>query len=218
MDGISACPLCKEQFENMSTLTTHMKDLHCSEPEEKMKKFGCDHCDYKGRSQSHLDCHVLTVHLGIFRSRCMLCDFATGCNRAFKQHVLSVHAKEKNLNGQVGDYTITRPSELKKNLYVYKKCPRCDYTACHSSTLTRHIKRTHNKIKDKSDVCDKKCPLCDYTATRSSHLTTHIKAVHDKLRDKHCPHCDFTTAHSSNLSAHIKTIHLKIVANKRPSM
>jgi hypothetical protein len=79
MDGIAACSLCKEQFENMFTLTTHMKDRHCSEPEKDVKKFDCDQCDYKGRSQSLLDCHVLTVHLSIFRSSCILCNFVTGC-------------------------------------------------------------------------------------------------------------------------------------------
>jgi hypothetical protein len=202
------CKVCEKQFKNKHTLAKHIKCFH-NEPEEEVMKFGCDRCDYVGKSQPHLERHILNIHLGIFHIRCLLCDFVTGRKSALKQHVLSVHAKGKNLERQLGDYRTIRPGGIKKIHDVRDKTP-CDYAAAHSNNLSAHIKGVHDKIKDKKIVnCAEasKAKIKKEKALQRSEASKRIRASYKKFFDLKCPHCDYTSAFLGNIIKHAKKEH-----------
>ena len=102
---------------------------------------------------------------------------------------------------------------------IYKTCIQCcerfvcDRDDCKKkfsldSTLQRHIKAVHDKIKD--CVCDR--VGCEYKCSLDSALQMHIKAVHDKIKDCVCDRddCKQKFSSDSNLQQHIKQVHDKI--------
>jgi len=84
------------------------------------------------------------------------------------------------------------------------KCEKCDYKFYDISSLKRHIKSIHDKVKDFF------CENCDYKCSLNGNLQLHIKKVHLKIKDFFCENCDFKCSTSSHLKRHIKNVHNKI--------
>ena len=103
------------------------------------------------------------------------------------------------IRGNTGEYYKTCNECCEKY-----KCNKCDYKCPCKSSLTKHIKQVHDKIKDNE------CPECDFKCSTNGHLQRHIKSVHDKIKDYECPECDFKCCVNSSLSKHIKQVHDKL--------
>ena len=61
-------------------------------------------------------------------------------------------------------------SWLGKKVETTSSCDQCDYTSHVKSSLTRHVKTSHNNS----------CDQCDFVTTNKMHLKMHIKACHKK--------------------------------------
>ena len=123
-DGfVFTCSLCDYYTEDKSTFDVHMKDYHVEINE---KKFNCDMCHKKFKSNADLEEHKLS-HAG---DKPFVCNI---CGKAFAR---SFHLKVHNRL-----HTGERPY----------KCDICQRTFIDSSALSGHLK-THNE--DKPHKCN----------------------------------------------------------------
>ncbi len=106
-----------------------------------------------------------------------------------------------------GFFSMNRKGRLNKccnNCLMRFRCQRCDYKCSRNSDLKKHIKRVHDKIKDRQ------CPHCEYKCSTNSDLKKHIKQVHDMVRDIQCSQCNFKCSAISSLRRHMKAVHDKL--------
>ncbi len=75
----------------------------------------------------------------------------------------------------------------------------CGFSSEYKTSLNRHIKTIHDKIKDF------KCNNCEFKTSRKDDLKTHIKIVHDKIKDFKCNNCEYETSTSGHLNRHKTT-------------
>merc|ERR1712018_923998 len=83
-----------------------------------------------------------------------------------------------------------------------KKCPHCPKSFGETS-LYKHIKAVHNKIKDE------KCQLCDYSSSSKGSLQSHIRHIHLHKRTLPCNECSKTFSTQQKLEDHKKSVHRK---------
>ena len=60
--------------------------------------------------------------------------------------------------------------ENTKNVETTFSCDQCDYTSNVKSSLTKHVKTSH----------ENSCEQCDFTTTNKMHLNMHVRACHKK--------------------------------------
>ena len=68
-------------------------------------------------------------------------------------------------------------------------------------SLSSHVKRVHNKIKNHS------CQICEVKFASISELNVHIKRQHERVREFKCNSCEYAAITSCDLKKHIKAIH-----------
>ena len=83
------------------------------------------------------------------------------------------------------------------------KCELCSYASKRKSSLDRHVKTVHYKVKAY------KCEQCDYAATCRSHLNMHVTSVHTKEKPYKCHLCSVGFPRKDSLTRHIKGVHNK---------
>ena len=140
----------------------------------------CNSCNKGYSSPSSLFSHTKYIHEEITHT-CNICQFQTSQKSILKNHIKSVHLKEKDF-----------------------PCKICDYRATQSGNLSRHVKNVH----EKSDniMCDK----CKNYIQKIS-LKKHLKQQHDDEATLfNCKNCTFQTVYSANLKKHVKIVHQKI--------
>ena len=86
-------------------------------------------------------------------------------------------------------------------------CPHCPKTFALGTEMTAHIKKIHDRVKDKL------CPHCSYATYRGYNLKLHISKMHlgGKLVKQPCPFCDVST---TNVDYHIEIYHAGKTATK----
>ena len=115
--------------------------------------------------------------------------------------------EESSNSGYVGDVEATKLiitqnnfSKCMKVRYVDKSvftCSECDKTFSRSTTLTRHIKRIHFRIRPH------KCGQCTMCFTIASELKRHMQ-VHAGERFYKCTECAKSCATASDLKKHLR--------------
>ena len=114
MVSLPACTTIKnEKIENDKEPTT-MGDI----PDELVRKFSCDQCDYQTNHSTHLKRHQLGKHDGVKYS----------CNQCDRQFVRKDSLKEHQSSKHEGK--------------VYS-CNFCDFTCSYSSKLSHHNTKNH---------------------------------------------------------------------------
>ena len=79
-----------------------------------------------------------------------------------------------------------------------EKCNLCNKLFSNKSSLTKHIKSVHEKIKFKCEICDKEL-------SRKDDLQRHKKTVHWRSSEFECTVCEKKFNRKGNLQAH-KTV------------
>jgi uncharacterized Zn-finger protein len=84
-------------------------------------------------------------------------------------------------------------------------CPECDKKLSCGSSLTRHIKSVHDKIKNHLCSYDE----CELKFTSKSDLVRHVKYIHMKEKKFKCSYdgCNAEFVMKNKLSEHIKCTH-----------
>ena len=68
-------------------------------------------------------------------------------------------------------------------------------------SLSSHVKRVHNKIKNHS------CQICEVKFASISELNDHIKRKHERVKEFVCTSCEYAASTLCTLKKHIKAMH-----------
>src|SRR5690606_6133795 len=100
------------------------------------------------------------------------------CSRC-GSHKLPEFFAIKKMTGQRFKTCVTCKESAKKNW----PCNQCELKSCSRSSLAKHIKSVHDKIKDLA------CTECEMKFSVTQNLQRYFGAVHQQVKDKQCPEC-----------------------------
>jgi len=141
------CHLCGKSYARPSGLNVHIATFHRQE-----KPFACEECGKRFGRQDSLVKHRLT-HT---KEKNYVCEF---CSRPFSQSSnLIKHRKTKHL-------------DVARESYRFK-CIECSGRYYSRKELAKHIKISHDKIKDH------RCVICDARFGGRAVVRRHLKKVH----------------------------------------
>ncbi|XP_017875965.1 uncharacterized protein LOC108622542 [Ceratina calcarata] len=221
------CQICHEKFPSVLLFNAHLKihPLECSQCGKYfyrkqnfklhmkrhlgIKPFPCTVCDKAFLTKQKLDEHT-NGHTGNAPVKCNL------CNETFRRYSnLTQHKNRHHLNikRKLKDY-ICHCGEVfhtKKKLAWHKEthdekpkaCTYCNERFIHMASLTRHMRRAHNKrfVPDAQRESENvECPVCKCIYLRSS-LAVHMR-VHNGERPYECQVCAKTFSTKWNLQLH----------------
>ncbi|XP_050482570.1 uncharacterized protein LOC126869721 [Bombus huntii] len=221
------CQICHEEFPSVLLYNAHLKihPLECSQCGKYfyrkqnfklhmkrhlgIKPFPCTVCDKAFLTKQKLDEHT-NGHTGNAPVKCNL------CNETFRRYSnLTQHKNRHHLNikKKLKDY-ICHCGEVfhtKKKLAWHKEthdekpkaCTYCNERFIHMASLTRHMRRAHNKrfVPDAQRESENvECPVCKCIYLRSS-LAVHMR-VHNGERPYECQVCSKAFSTKWNLQLH----------------
>lgn len=82
-----------------------------------------------------------------------------------------------------------------------KKCDDCGSLFAGTSSLNKHIRGVHLKLRPHP------CSACHKSFLHISALETHFRSVHLRLQPFKCPHCYRNFSDKSNMRKHIFKVH-----------
>ncbi|CAK1554335.1 unnamed protein product [Leptosia nina] len=162
------CAKCDKSFASVATYRQHVRisRRHVSESEF---TFTCDECGKKFVNKTRLRDHVDWEHLNKIKFRCQLCNKPFKCHTSLYVHMQNVHRnKEKKDNlCHVCGKSYQNAAKLKYHIIAMHtsetpyQCAECDAAFGWYSSLYRHIREVHYKMKiqSKKGRKDKKLQL-----------------------------------------------------------
>lgn len=221
------CQICNEEFTSVASFNLHLKihPLECGQCGKYfyrkqnfklhmkrhlgIKPFPCTLCNKAFLTKQKLDEHT-NGHTGNAPVKCNL------CNETFRRYSnLTQHKNRHHLNikKKLKDY-ICHCGEIfhtKKKLAWHKEthdekpkaCTYCNERFIHMASLTRHMRRAHNKrfVPDaQRDNENVECTICHCVYLRSS-LAVHMR-VHTRERPYECTVCSKAFSTKWNLQLH----------------
>ncbi|XP_024946097.1 uncharacterized protein LOC107273006 isoform X2 [Cephus cinctus] len=221
------CQICNEEFPSVVLFNSHLKihPLECGQCGKYfyrkqnfklhmkrhlgIKPFPCTVCDKAFLTKQKLDEHT-NGHTGNAPVKCNL------CNETFRRYSnLTQHKNRHHLNikKKLKDY-ICHCGEVfhtKKKLAWHKEthdekpkaCTYCNERFIHMASLTRHMRRAHNRrfVPDAQRESENvECPICKCIYLRSS-LAVHMR-VHNGERPYECQVCSKAFSTKWNLQLH----------------
>ncbi|CAL1676847.1 unnamed protein product [Lasius platythorax] len=221
------CQICNEEFPSVLLFNAHLKihPLECGQCGKYfyrkqnfklhmkrhlgIKPFPCTVCDKAFLTKQKLDEHT-NGHTGNAPVKCSL------CNETFRRYSnLTQHKNRHHLNikKKLKDY-ICHCGEVfhtKKKLAWHKEthdekpkaCTYCNERFIHMASLTRHMRRAHNRrfVPDAQRESENvECPICKCIYLRSS-LAVHMR-VHNGERPYECQVCSKAFSTKWNLQLH----------------
>ena len=84
-------------------------------------------------------------------------------------------------------------------------CEKCPLAYSLKTSLNRHVKLIHNKVKEARNHA---CHECAYTSSQKNHLKRHFDYVHNKGTKRYkCTECPYSSAERAKLRKHLESLH-----------
>ncbi|XP_060732794.1 zinc finger protein 142 [Tachysurus vachellii] len=218
------CKLCCFTCKQERRMTQHVALKH-----EGVRPFCCRFCDFSTARRHRLDAHE-SMHTGIGRHRCELCNQTFGTSSKLRLHRQRIHDKQATHFCSRCDYKGYNPTDISRHTLschtgeLSHRCSQCDYCFSSDIALKQHYKRTHQTAKTHY------CSQCSFSCDSDADLKAHSQSKHPKSEkatfletdshtqfdpEKHskvsvthqCPDCPFTTAKKLVLIQHILDEH-----------
>ncbi|XP_046697543.1 zinc finger protein 142 isoform X2 [Silurus meridionalis] len=211
------CKLCSFSCKQERRMNQHVALKH-----EGIRPFRCRFCDFSTARRHRLDAHE-SMHTGVGRHRCELCNQTFGTSSKLRLHRQRIHDKQATHFCSLCDYKGYNPNDISRHTLschtgeMSYKCSQCDYCFSSDIAFKQHCKRTHKTH------C---CTQCSFSCDTDTVLKDHLQSKHphrEKEPDSHtqldpakcsrasvnqqCPDCPFTTSKKLSLVQHILDEH-----------
>ncbi|XP_060786231.1 zinc finger protein 142 [Neoarius graeffei] len=218
------CKLCCFTCKQERRMSQHVTLKH-----EGIRPFCCRFCDFSTARRHRLAAHE-SMHTGIGRHQCELCNQTFGTSSKLRLHRQRIHDKQATHFCSLCDYKGYNPTDISRHTLschtgeLSHKCSQCDYCFSSDIALKQHHKRSHQSANTHY------CSQCNFSCDSDSVLKAHLQSKHPQnekatlqetgshtqpdpeKRSKasvtqQCPDCPFTTAKKLSLIQHILDEH-----------
>ncbi|CAJ1078731.1 zinc finger protein 142 [Xyrichtys novacula] len=161
----------------------------------------CRFCPFSTTRRYRLDEHE-SLHTGIGRHTCDICDKTFGTVSKLRQHKTRTHDKKPSHFCSLCDFSSYTLDDVRRhNLRCHTgelrhSCTQCDAQFSSDIALRNHCKRAH-----KLQACFS-CKQCDYTCSSEAALKSHQDSKHPQVR---CTTCQEVFETKESLEIHQKT-------------
>ncbi|XP_053733225.1 zinc finger protein 142 isoform X1 [Synchiropus splendidus] len=200
LDGTKAktlkCHNCAFTCKQKRSMAQHVALKHSSS-----KPFSCPHCPFTTRRRYVLENHK-TLHTGLGRLRCDLCDKTFRTTTLLSKHKLRIHEKRPTLQCSLCEYSAYTSFDLKRHELrchtgeLRHVCARCKAGFSSQFALRNHCNRAHQPQTIFS------CKQCDYICNTEEALKNHQQHKHLQLK---CTTCHHSFVTKEQLEIHRKT-------------
>ncbi|XP_034549330.1 zinc finger protein 142 [Notolabrus celidotus] len=218
-----SCPKCAFNCNTKRELDGHKKKgcferLHCQqcsftckqdtciEQHVSLKHKGtqphcCRYCPFSTTRRYRLEEHE-SLHTGIGRHSCGICDKTFGTVTKLRQHKTRIHDKQPSHFCSLCDFSSYTLDDVRRhNLRCHTgeqqhPCTHCDAEFSSEIALRNHCKRVH-----KLQACFS-CKQCDYTCSSEATLKSHQESRHPQVK---CSTCQEAFETKESLEIHQKT-------------
>ncbi|XP_066542172.1 zinc finger protein 142 [Hoplias malabaricus] len=208
------CKLCTFTCKQERCMTQHMALKH-----EGARPFRCRFCDFSTARRHRLDAHE-SMHTGVGRHCCELCDQTFGTSSKLRLHRQRIHDRQATHFCSLCDYKAYNPTDISRHTVschtgeLKYHCNQCEARFSSEIALKQHCKRTHEA------AISQHCNKCGFICNSKAILKTHVQHEHSQKEDANsqekqrkvsltqkCPDCPFTTGKRLQLIHHILDEH-----------
>ncbi|XP_068627282.1 uncharacterized protein [Battus philenor] len=148
------CSPCDKLFASVATYRQHLRVSRRHVPETEFS-FSCDECGKKFVNKTRLRDHVDWEHLKKIKFRCHICNKPYKCHTSLYVHMQNVHRNKdaKDNLCHVCGKSYQNAAKLKYHIVAMHtsetpyQCERCSASFGWYSSLYRHVREVHYKMK-----------------------------------------------------------------------
>ncbi|XP_062258932.1 zinc finger protein 142 [Platichthys flesus] len=183
------CLLCTFSCKQKRCMAQHVALKH-----KGARPHRCKYCPFTTSRRYRLEEHQ-SLHTGIGRHKCEVCDKTFGAVTKLRQHKMRIHDKQPTHFCSVCDFSgYTLDDVRRHNLRCHTgelkhACAACEACFSSESALRNHCKRLH-QLQVRFP-----CEQCDYTCSSEVTLKSHQQTKHRLVKCTTC-HESFTTKES----------------------
>lgn len=190
------CKSCAFSCKQARCMAQHVALKH-----EGARPHCCRFCAFSTTRRYRLEAHE-SLHTGLGRHACNLCDQTFGTTSKLRLHRQRVHDRQATHFCQLCDYSGYSLNDISRHTLschtgaLSHACSQCE--ACFSSetALKQHLNRKHKSQRTHT------CSQCDFTCQSRGGLKDHLQEQHPQLR---CATCQMTFETPKSLEEHRKT-------------
>ncbi|XP_040570763.1 uncharacterized protein [Lepeophtheirus salmonis] len=199
------CPICLQKFTTKSSFMRH-SNLHVKRMNLN-EVINCPLCGHSLENRKLLNAHIHKSH-DASKGCCGIC-FEIISNDQLSRHFDKRHSliQKKHLCSECGQ-KFRFPSDLQNHIaYAHDVggeksvvCDQCGKVLVHRKSLTRHIRRFHNKTKTYT------CHKCDKVFFEHFRLKNHLR-IHTGIKPFKCSRCEYCCVRKDNVFIHLRRVH-----------
>lgn len=201
------CSLCSFGAKSTMSLKNHILQVHNKKNFGEAKlKLHCQHCSFTCKQKQCMSLHVGVKHQGARPYRCQHCCFSTTRRYRLQQHE-SLHTGIGRHGCSMCNKTFGTLTKLRQHkVRVHDKkpthfCSLCDFSGYTLDDVRRHNFRCH------SGELKHPCSHCSGKFSSELALRYHCKRVHQQQGSFLCKQCDYTCSSAATLRSHQESHH-----------
>ena len=202
-----SCPNCALKFYGKKALDSHVLQVHKKKfGEVKLKRLHCQHCSFTCKQKRCMSLHVGVKHKGARPYRCQYCCFTTARRYRLQQHE-SLHTGIGRHGCSLCNKTFGTLTKLRQHkVRVHDRqpthfCSVCDFSGYTLDDVRRHSFRCH------SGELKHPCNHCNGKFSSELALRYHCKRVHQLQGTFLCQQCDFAGSSVATMRTHQENQH-----------
>nr|XP_020477263.1 zinc finger protein 142 isoform X2 [Monopterus albus]XP_020477264.1 zinc finger protein 142 isoform X2 [Monopterus albus]XP_020477265.1 zinc finger protein 142 isoform X2 [Monopterus albus]XP_020477266.1 zinc finger protein 142 isoform X2 [Monopterus albus] len=205
------CTICSFVAKSKMTLAHHIFYVHNKKKfgVAKPKRLHCQHCTFTCKQQRCMAHHVALKHKGLRPHRCQYCPFSTTRRYRMEEHE-SLHTGIGRHKCDMCDKTFGAVTKLRQHkMRIHDKhpthfCSLCDFKGYTLDDIRRHNLRCHTgELKHA-------CTHCDSRFSSEVALRNHCKRTHQLQVCFSCKQCNYTCSTEVALKSHQQSKHTQV--------
>lgn len=209
--GEVQCTMCSFVAKCKTSLARHIFYIHNKKKfgVNKPKHLRCQHCSFKCKQERCMDQHVALKHKGARPHCCQYCPFSTTRRHRLEEHE-SLHTGIGRRSCDLCEKTFGTVTKLRQHkIRVHHRqpshfCPLCDFSGYTLDDVRRHNLRCH------SGELRHACTFCQAKFSSEVALRNHCKRAHVLQTCFPCEQCDYTCVSEAILKSHQETKHHQV--------
>ncbi|XP_063069565.1 zinc finger protein 142 [Engraulis encrasicolus] len=196
------CESCSFSCKQARCMAQHVALKH-----EGAKPHSCRFCDFRTTRRYRLEAHE-SLHTGLGRQACDLCDQTFGTTSKLRLHRQRVHERRATHFCQLCDYGGYSPNDLSRHTQschtgeLNHTCSQCEARFSSGTALKQHQNRKHNSQPTQTQTQTHTCAQCSFTCRSRRSLKDHLQQKHPQLD---CSTCQVSFETAAALEEHRKT-------------